>query len=386
MNDDPVWNSIARKLAGECREGDDLLIASWLEKSPANQKILSHLKKLWSAGHSSREPGAEGGWHAGNTCEEPGTEGVWHVGQASAESDRSTHWNAGITTGNIELNRLRQLFVVKRDRYHKQQRRQLFRYQSLKMASAIIALVATTFLVVHLFRSDRPDGAATREIYVPKGNRSFVQLPDGSTVWISNDSRLTYPATFQPGSREVTLSGEAFFEVATDPESPFIVHLEKSQICVPGTKFLVVAYPGDSLITTSLLEGKIEMEVGIYGYGSTAQKHELLPLDHLVYDKSSESVTRTVVKSEFFDQWRAGVFSFRNESLEDLAVWIDRIYDVQLVLLDSASRKKHFSGTINRKDDVQVLMDALVRTSVDPIEYWEAENKIFLRVKSSLKR
>src|SRR5690606_16628213 len=103
----------------------------------------------------------------------------------------------------------------------------------------------------------------------PKGGTYHMELPDGTQVWLNADSRIYYPLTFTGTKRVVKLIGEAYFEVAHDPNKIFIVETKDEKVKVLGTKFNVKAYPEDAYSCTTLKEGKVEVEVetpmdGIY--------------------------------------------------------------------------------------------------------------------------
>ncbi|MFA5535465.1 MAG: FecR family protein, partial [Mariniphaga sp.] len=98
------------------------------------------------------------------------------------------------------------------------------------------------------------------EVIAPTGSRTVVQLSDGTEVTLNYDSKINYPRNFIGDIREITLSGEAYFDVAHNPEKPFIVKTEKLNVKALGTKFNVNAYPDDDIIATTLVEGKVIIE------------------------------------------------------------------------------------------------------------------------------
>ena len=89
-----------------------------------------------------------------------------------------------------------------------------------------------------------------RDRYVPAGQRVKLTLQDGTEVWLNSQTKLTYPALFSGKERRVTVDGEAFFDVAKNPEKPFIVSSQGVEMKVLGTKFNVHSYPGKETIQT----------------------------------------------------------------------------------------------------------------------------------------
>ena len=101
--------------------------------------------------------------------------------------------------------------------------------------------------------------APKNEIATLPGTHSKTILPDGSTVWLNAGSKLTYNKNFNTATREVELSGEAYFDVKKDEHHPFIIHTSAMHIKVLGTAFNVKSYPGDKSSETSLIRGSIEV-------------------------------------------------------------------------------------------------------------------------------
>lgn len=109
--------------------------------------------------------------------------------------------------------------------------------------------------------SDHLAGSEMHRIYVPFGETKDVKLSDGTKVKLNAGSTFTYPEVFSASSREVTLKGEGFFEVQKNPKRPFLVHTDKFIVKVLGTVFNVKAYATDKKVETTLLSGKILVEL-----------------------------------------------------------------------------------------------------------------------------
>ena len=128
------------------------------------------------------------------------------------------------------------------------------RFAAVWRAAAAVAVVCATFFGARLY--DR----LLLERYTvttKSGDRSTVCLPDGTQVRLNGSSTLTYPANFNATNRSVELSGAAYFDVSPDEKHRFEVKVGNCSVVVKGTKFDVTAYPDDSLITTTLLEGAV---------------------------------------------------------------------------------------------------------------------------------
>ena len=143
----------------------------------------------------------------------------------------------------------------------------------ISAAAAVLALVST--LVLHLLPAERPEQLFTVE--APQGTHSRISLPDGTQVWLNAGSALSYGSSFNETSREVSLSGEAYFEVARHAALPFRVEARGCTFTVLGTKFDISAYAEDPAVTAALLEGALRFE-------SEDKQEAMTPGDLVTYD------------------------------------------------------------------------------------------------------
>lgn len=329
-----IWLHISKKIAGEANKNDREKVSEWLEEDHKNQLVYQQLEKIWNSG--SLDP-----------VRLPFL--YWRVKRRISRADQKT--------SNIHLV-----------------------FQISKIAATVLLLLSLSFFAWHYF-SNRPAAVEVPEawntIVVPKGNRSQIILPDSTKVWLSNDTKLIFPERFQTDSREVELSGEAYFEVTHDKSRPFFVKAGNSRIKVLGTTFAVSAYPDDPFIETSLIEGKIVFEAGKSSY-------ELEPGFKINYDKNRNEVSRQQIGLALYDYWKKGVYSFRNESLESLAKKIYRIYNIQIVFGNDFLKRKTYTGILSINDNIFTFIEAIRRTSVQPIEYQYdyTRNVIYLNQKA----
>lgn len=219
------------------------------------------------------------------------------------------------------------------------------------------------------------------EFFVPHGNRSSVVLPDGSKVWISNGTKLIYPEEFTGKNRVVELEGEGFFDVTHDKAHPFLVKVGQSRIKVLGTRFAVVAYPDDQSIKAELISGEIRFEVKENSQTDQFRSYLMTPSQCLVFDKSSGKVTASEVTDNFYDYWLNGVYQFKNETFEELAKKIERIYNVEVTFEEEMLKKRLFSGSLSIHDNIYTLMDVFERAAKEPFSYSREGNHIYIKKK-----
>ena len=197
--------------------------------------------------------------------------------------------------------------------------------------------------------------SATTTLRTPQGGEYHMILSDGTSVWLNAGSSITYPLAFQADRRDVTITGEVFFEVTKDANRPFTVHAEGTSVRVLGTSFNVSAYPEDKTIRTTLIEGRVQMQKG------DAVQH-LMPGEQARVGKgeSDEILVRTVDVEEAM-AWKNGYFYFRQEPIRMAMKKIARWYDVEVVF-EGPIPQKGLEGTISRMENLQQLLDALQLT------------------------
>lgn len=175
-------------------------------------------------------------------------------------------------------------------------------------------------------------------LVIPYGSRSVITLADGSRVWLNAGSRLIYPSRFVDKTREVFLSGEAFFDVANNEKQPFVVKTVDLKVQVFGTRFNVSAYPEDYSVQTVLVEGSVSIkrtDAGIF------EKPVTLASGQLGYfnKKTSETQIYKVDVTEY-TLWTEGLFSFSNTDLNRIIKKLERYYSIRFQFDDP------FKGTI----------------------------------------
>ena len=166
------------------------------------------------------------------------------------------------------------------------------------------------------------------EVSAPVGSRTLVQLSDGTTVHLNCDSKIKYPRFFTGKTRELTLTGEGFFEVNHDPEHPFVVKTKNMQIKALGTKFNVLTYPGNDLVSTTLVEGKVVIVKSIEGTTKTIES--LVPGQHVDYNTKTGKLSIAEGDVKKFVAWKDGLLVFDNASIEDVAERLSRIFNVDI--------------------------------------------------------
>lgn len=194
-------------------------------------------------------------------------------------------------------------------------------------------------------------------ITTPRGGEYQVILPDGTKVWLNAESSLSFPAVFKGMERQVTLSGEAYFEVAKNKRKPFLVNAGGQMVEVLGTHFNISAYKEDNNIRTTLLEGSVRVSVK-----NTTQSMVLKPGQQSAVTKNG-LIKLSEVRADDAIAWKNGYFQFDNQSLPDVMKKIARWYDVDIEY-NGKLTNENFVGQVSKFDDISDVLAALELTGL----------------------
>lgn len=211
-------------------------------------------------------------------------------------------------------------------------------------------------LVYELKNDENADPQAVNKLSTAKGESYQLRLPDGTMVWLNAASSVTYPVSFSgAGTRQVTLSGEAYFEVAKDKKRPFLVKTAHQQILVLGTHFNINAYTDEPELKTTLLEGSIRLSPE--GAGTDVNTRILKPGEQAVL--AGKQLNIAMVDVEQAVDWKNGDFIFQSEPLISLMRRVARWYNVQIVYASGVDKEGTFTGKVSRRKNISALLKAL---------------------------
>lgn len=189
---------------------------------------------------------------------------------------------------------------------------------------------------------------------VPYGQRSEIILADGSKIWMNSGSQLTFPNQFSNDKREVYLEGEAFFDIAHNPDKPFIVHSEDMNIEVLGTSFNLSSYQNDSYNSVFLLTGKIELTSSSK---RVFEKQILHPGTEAKLNKSSNQLS-VGSNPELADVlWTKKQLLLKSTPLPELLQKLVRVYNTEIVQDFKDNENESFSGRLNLNDSLITVLE-----------------------------
>lgn len=188
-------------------------------------------------------------------------------------------------------------------------------------------------------------------LVVPVGMTYQIDLNDGSKVWMNAQTKLDFPSRFAEDKREITVDGEAYFEIAKDATKPFFVKLSNSTVAVTGTSFNVNTY--DSIITkVSLVDGGLNLL-------TMNDPAKVSAGDQVIYNSQNQSLTRKPFDKRKTLSWRQGIFYFDRASLAEIIAVLYRWYGIISVVEREELYEKKFAGLLNKSEPVEVFLDNL---------------------------
>ena len=238
--------------------------------------------------------------------------------------------------------------------------------------AAAILLCISVGIGSHIYTRRSTDIDSTYKVEASKGQRANLTLPDGTKVWLNSHSSLVYNANYGVKERLVSLVGEAFFDVAKDKERRFVVDADGLQVEALGTSFNVKAYKEDKEITTTLFTGKVKVssisESIVLSEGQQAsldKKSGMLAVDHSGIPG-------------YADMWRDNELVLNAQTLKEIAVILNRLYNVEIRFESEKIKEYRFSGVI-RNNSLDNVIEIISLTA--PIEYKTKGDTIFLKEK-----
>lgn len=298
------WNLMAKKLAGETKADEDAGLDAWLGKSSANRALYEEIRKDWKKMENmERQFNVDRAWNKlhSRIADEAGTP----VAMPFAGLTRRT-WLTPV--------RLAASFLL------------------------IAALGASSVWITYKLRTVTVATASNDRV---RG----VELPDGSVAYLNADSKITYAKDFNRKNRTISLSGEAFFEVAPDKSRPFVIHADNADIRVVGTSFNVRSTPSDHHVEVYVATGVVEM----FPAGQAESLITLHPGDLGMV--SGMKATSRKSRNANAIAWKTGEMDFRDTRLSDAISILNNIYRVNIICLEPGLDTILTNGTYRYPDE-----------------------------------
>ena len=350
MENQPNWSLLARYVAGTCTPDEIRRVEDWVRADPARRQLVAELRGLWDAAETpppgaDREVDVEEGWRrvrAGMRTDEP--EG------SAAEPDRAARrrpsrrrapgWRAGAMVGLLVL--IGGLWLA----------------QSLRTPA------------------EAPTDSTYRTVVTTPGERSRVQLADGSSVMLNVDSKLRLPSTFNQQQRVVQLTGEAYFEVDADSDRPFIVRTENASVRVRGTAFNVRGCPDEEQVEVAVREGGVSVRPERAGTQPDTVELESGEIGRMGEADTTVQILAADVAP--YIGWTEGRLVFEDTPLPKVVRRLERWYDLTFRIRDPALRSLRLTATL-KSQSVRNVLD-VIAASLN-IRYEIDQNSVVLKAR-----
>lgn len=260
----------------------------------------------------------------------------------------------------------RQNSIVKRQRY--------FQISTLWRYAAVVATVFTISGFSYWWGARHIKGKFSKIVVeAPIGSRSKLCLPDGSLVWLNAGTSIVYSQGFGVDNREIELTGEGYFEVKQNEQTPFFVKTKSLQVKVLGTKFNFRDYPEDKEAIVSLSEGKVSV-INLVKVGGGIF---LNPNERAVLNKKNERILVEQAIAANAAEWKDGYLFFDEELLPDIVKELERSYNVKIQITNDSLKSFRFYGNfVRREQSITEVLNALASTG--RIKYTMKDNIIAL--------
>lgn len=229
--------------------------------------------------------------------------------------------------------------------------------QWLKVAASIVLIGGLSFWFLKNTTEQQPleNHISTVVKSTPKGVKSTITLKDGSVVTLNSESTISYTSDYGDSLREITLTGEAFFDVAKNPQRPFVVKSGNVATTALGTSFNISSFPEDQQVVVSLATGKVEVKELINQLGEPTEHYILYPGEQIQYTKSTLSFLKVKTRDDEAYLWRDGILSFKHADLPQITRKLERWYGVNIDVAELPNSVIDYDGIFNNQSLDNVL-------------------------------
>jgi transmembrane sensor len=258
--------------------------------------------------------------------EQPGSAELFH----EVLNEEWQGFKKGKQTSNAYIQSFQQRLQERLDSAARRPLRRRLNFYRYAAVWAFLVLGAASYSIWQ-FNKNAVQPVAMLFSHNPNGQRSRVMLADSSIVTLGAGSTLSYPERFAGNTREISLEGEAFFEVTKNPDKPFIVHTGAVQTRVLGTSFKINAFKGQPVLV-AVATGKVRVGRKLAGKTGLEQLAVLLPGDEVEWNPGSGKAAISHVQTEDVAAWEKGRLSFVGVPLSEMVTSLERWYNVKILI------------------------------------------------------
>ena len=275
-----IESLIGKFLSGEADTAEKAEVTQWLSESEENKVVFQQIKNFWEESHENLTKVEQSSWQKLANHIDLSESGIKETPVIPIQKDSKAY---------------------------------------LYWAAAIAFILTSVFLFWNANQIQSTNNVANLiESKADYGSKVNIRLVDGTQVKLNSGSKLTYPEEFTGVERRVTLTGEAFFEVAKNAKMPFIINTGNINTTVLGTSFNVQA-SGENEVRVAVLTGKVKV-------ADTLNQQEvfLLPEDLAIVQTANGNITKTKFDAALEFGWKDGKLVFKEASLKEVLIQLEK--------------------------------------------------------------
>lgn len=243
----------------------------------------------------------------------------------------------------------------------------------LRWISAAASAVILVAIAIGAIQLGNPFETKTFRTASDDLSNPHVTLPDGSIVSLNHGTKISYHKSFKGDSRMVKLSGEAFFDVAHNPNKPFIIQTKNASIKVLGTSFNV--YEGDEKVEVFVKTGKVQLIEGALA-SNESERINLLPGERGIYDIKSHNLLKEILSETNSLAWITQDIEFNTSDLSEVIETLERVYNLKIEVADDVDMEKQITATFNQQDADYIMEVVAITLDLDLTKTKENEYRI----------
>lgn len=326
---------IAKHLAGETTPQEQKFIERWITESDHNLHIYQSVENIWK--------------NSKTKIKVDNLDQVFNKILEKAESKESKPLN--ISSSTIP--------------------------PGFRIAATVILFLAAGFIAFYAYKYTRPEDEVIADDFtqfvnksVGKGQKLKIHLPDGSKVWLNSESEISYPERFSDTARNVTFTGEAFFEVVSDPKVPFIIRTGALNTSVLGTSFNLRHYEEEDHINVSLVSGSVSVTSD-----GQIKAHLLKPGENITYHNKENLFTKDTFNLKSVTAWKDGILLFENNTYEEVIHKLERWYGVEFIMNKNMQPLWQFSAEF-QNEYLEIVLESISYSK--KFDYKIDQKKVYL--------
>lgn len=296
---------LIKYIVGEADEQEQQQLEDWMAADPENRKSYERIRTIWE---NSKMPGVTAA---------PDVNAAWQRFTVKRAAEETTEVPMTLRKGG--------------------------QWKKISMAAAVVLIVLSGILLYW----------NTPVKYETLAQSEIVKLPDHSVITLNNNSTLSYSRSFNKKERVVNLKGEGFFDVAKNPEKPFLIHVEDVDVMVLGTSFNVRS-------TKALTE--VSVETGVVRVTQGKEIYTLRANDKLVISKTGKQAMVGKIENKLYQYYRTNVFVCDSTPLPELIECLSNAYGVNIKVENPLLTRQHLTSKYPKTDSVQNILEKVALT------------------------